>query len=273
MPQFQKGEKRPPNAGRKRGSVNKTTSVLREAALLAAQLTGDPQKRGSEGLVDYLMFAAREYPPAFLALLGRMVPQEVLVDAQAEISYRSVAEIDRELASRGFPIEEIARLLTQASQVKEQDPGTRTAPPTIRRTAMTEYPPRIVDLAIERACAQARENFSDFRRLMRPDLKWGWWTQISVRSIAAVLPGSAAGQTAKTGGRGPATAWKIPGPIGLHSVGRRQEPASEDDFRLVSAWTWRTHQSRLQRLMRSPRYVQTFGRTHIGGPAGNATTR
>lgn len=123
MPKFQKGAKRPPNAGRKRGSVNKTTSVLREAALLAAQLTGDPHREGSEGLVDYLMFAAREYPPAFLGLLGRMVPQEVLVDARAEISYRSPAEIDRELASRGFPVEEIARLLTQASQVKEQEAG------------------------------------------------------------------------------------------------------------------------------------------------------
>ena len=123
MPKFQKGAKRPPNAGRKRGSINKTTSVLREAALLAAQLTGDPEKRGSKGLVNYLRFAAREYPPAFLALLGRMVPQEVLVDARAEISYRSIAEIDRELASRGFPVEEIARLLTQASQVKEEEAG------------------------------------------------------------------------------------------------------------------------------------------------------
>jgi hypothetical protein len=87
---------------------------------LAAQLTGDPHREGSEGLVDYLMFAAREYAPAFLGLLGRMVPQEVLVDARAEINYRSLAEIDRDIASRGFPIEEIARLLTQASQVKEK---------------------------------------------------------------------------------------------------------------------------------------------------------
>jgi hypothetical protein len=120
LPKFQKGAKRPPNAGRKRGSINKTTSVLREAALLAAQLTGDPHREGSEGLVDYLMFAAREYPPAFLGLLGRMVPQEVLVDARAEINYRTLAEIDRDIASRGFPIKEIARLLTQASLVKEK---------------------------------------------------------------------------------------------------------------------------------------------------------
>jgi hypothetical protein len=119
MGKFKKGEKRPPNAGRKLGSINKTTIVLREAAWLAAQLTGDPKREGSEGLVDYLMFAAREHPPAFLALLGRMVPQEVRVDAQTEITYRTVAEIEREIASRGFPIEEIARLLTQSHPINE----------------------------------------------------------------------------------------------------------------------------------------------------------
>jgi hypothetical protein len=119
MPKFEKGGKRPPNAGRKPGSINKTTSVLREAALLAAQLTGDPKRGGRDGLVGYLCFAARHYPVAYLSLLGRVLPVQVRVDAKTEVTYRTVAEIDREMASRGFPIEEIAPLLIQAGSIKE----------------------------------------------------------------------------------------------------------------------------------------------------------
>ena len=118
MPKFQKGEKRPPNAGRKRGSINKTTSVLKHAILLGAQQVGDPKKRGRGGLVGYLSFAARKYPPAYLPLLLRVLPLQVQVDA--EVVYRSIAEIDSELASLGFPIDEIGPLLTQPHQINEQ---------------------------------------------------------------------------------------------------------------------------------------------------------
>ena len=117
MAKFQKGEKRPPNAGRKRGSINKTTSVLKEATLLAAQQVGDPKKRGRDGLVGYLRFVARKYPPAFLPLLVRVLPLQVRVDA--EIVYRTIAEIDSEMASLGFPIDEIGPLLTQSHPINE----------------------------------------------------------------------------------------------------------------------------------------------------------
>jgi hypothetical protein len=119
MGRFEKGKKRPPNAGRKVGSINKTTSVLREAVLLAGQQTGD-LPRGHDGLVGYLRFVAREYPPAFVSLLARALPQQVLVHAQTEVTYRSVAEIGDEMASRGFPLDEIAPLLTQVRPIKEE---------------------------------------------------------------------------------------------------------------------------------------------------------
>jgi hypothetical protein len=121
MAKFEKGRKRPPNAGRKRGSFNKTTSVLKEAALLAAEQTGDPSKRGCDGLVGYLRFVAREYPPAFMSLLGRVLPQQVQVDTQTEITYRSVAEIERDMANRGFSIQDIAPLLIEAGSSKKDD--------------------------------------------------------------------------------------------------------------------------------------------------------
>ena len=42
---------------------------------------------------------------------------------------------------------------------------------------MPKLPQDVAALMIERACAQARDNFPDFRRLMRTDLIWGWWVE------------------------------------------------------------------------------------------------
>jgi hypothetical protein len=120
MPKFEKGAKRPPNAGRKVGSTNKTTGVLKEAILLAAQQIGDLNERGRDGLVGYLRFLARSYPQAYVSLLGRVLPLQVRVDGQAEVTYRTVVEVEREMASRGFPVEEVARLLTQAAQPEKE---------------------------------------------------------------------------------------------------------------------------------------------------------
>lgn len=120
MSKFEKGGKRPVNAGRKRGSTNKTTGILREAVLLAAEQTGDPDKRGGDGLVGYLRYVAREYPPAFVSLLARVLPLQVRVDTKAELTYRTVDEVDRDLANHGFSIKDIAPLLLEAGSIREE---------------------------------------------------------------------------------------------------------------------------------------------------------
>ena len=121
MAKFEKGKKRPPNAGRKRGSINKTTSILREAGLLAAQITGDPKRGGRDGLVGYLCYVARKHPVAYLSFLGQMQPKQVRVDAKTEVTYRSVAEIERDMAQRGFSIKDIAPMLNEAGSIKKDD--------------------------------------------------------------------------------------------------------------------------------------------------------
>ena len=88
MGKFKEGENRPPNAGRRRGSINKTTGLLKEAILLAAELEGDvslqdvkksallyresdkeaAKKRG--GLLGYLRYIARVHPQSFVGLLN-----------------------------------------------------------------------------------------------------------------------------------------------------------------------------------------------------------
>jgi hypothetical protein len=61
--------------GRKKGTPNKTTAVLKDAILEAATLSG-----GKDGLVGYLKKQASENPAPFLALLGKVLPMQIAGD-------------------------------------------------------------------------------------------------------------------------------------------------------------------------------------------------
>jgi len=80
-PPKNKGKKRkmPISPGRPRGVPNKMTMMLKEAALMAAELAGQQAtgvKQG-EGLVEYLKIQAIENPSPFMALLGKVLPLQV----------------------------------------------------------------------------------------------------------------------------------------------------------------------------------------------------
>ncbi|WP_202617163.1 MULTISPECIES: hypothetical protein [unclassified Rhizobium] len=62
--------------GRPQGALNKTTAALKEAILMAAEMTGE-DKAGKGGLVGYCAFLAKEEPRAFASLLGRVLPMQV----------------------------------------------------------------------------------------------------------------------------------------------------------------------------------------------------
>ena len=55
--------------GRKKGVTNKTTALLKDAVLQAAELAGD-----KDGMVGYLTTQAKDNPTAFLTLLGKVLP-------------------------------------------------------------------------------------------------------------------------------------------------------------------------------------------------------
>jgi len=63
--------------GRKKGVPNKTTKLLKEAVLLAAEAAG-----GKEGLVGYLEQQAKKNPGPFMALLGKVLPMQVTGDPE-----------------------------------------------------------------------------------------------------------------------------------------------------------------------------------------------
>lgn len=58
--------------GRPKGSVNKTTALLKDAILKAADLAG-----GEQGLTGYLQVQAVENPGPFMSLLGKVLPMQV----------------------------------------------------------------------------------------------------------------------------------------------------------------------------------------------------
>lgn len=58
--------------GRAKGTPNKTTALLKDAILQAAERAG-----GKTGLVGYLQTQAVENPGPFLALLGKVLPMQV----------------------------------------------------------------------------------------------------------------------------------------------------------------------------------------------------
>ncbi len=66
--------------GRKRGTPNKTTALLKDAILEAAQQAGGD----TDGLVAYLNQQAEENPGPFMALLGKVLPLQPAGSADDE---------------------------------------------------------------------------------------------------------------------------------------------------------------------------------------------
>lgn len=67
--------KRKKTGGRKKGVPNVRTALLKDSILEAAELAGD-----SGGIVAYLQAQATDNPAAFMTLLGRVLPTQVVAD-------------------------------------------------------------------------------------------------------------------------------------------------------------------------------------------------
>jgi len=58
--------------GRPKGAVNKTTALLKDAILQAAEQAG-----GKDGMMGYLKEQAEKNPGPFMALLGKVLPMQI----------------------------------------------------------------------------------------------------------------------------------------------------------------------------------------------------
>lgn len=61
--------------GRPKGSPNKTTALLKDAILQAADKAG-----GKDGLIGYLTTQATANPQSFMPLLGKVLPMQLTGD-------------------------------------------------------------------------------------------------------------------------------------------------------------------------------------------------
>lgn len=61
--------------GRQKGTPNKTTALLKDAILKAAEQAG-----GDDGMVGYLTLQAVQNPGPFMALLGKVLPMQIAGD-------------------------------------------------------------------------------------------------------------------------------------------------------------------------------------------------
>jgi hypothetical protein len=61
--------------GRPKGAPNKTTALLKDAIIKAAETANTPS--GKRGLVEYLSWLAVDHPPSFASLLGKVLPLQV----------------------------------------------------------------------------------------------------------------------------------------------------------------------------------------------------
>ena len=72
--------------GRKKGTPNKTTALLKDAILLAAT------NAGNGDLAAYLEVQARTNPGPFMALLGRVLPLQVAGENGGSIEFITIYE-------------------------------------------------------------------------------------------------------------------------------------------------------------------------------------
>jgi hypothetical protein len=77
------GKNNPPitRKGRPKGSPNKSTALLKDAILQAAEAAGD-----KEGIVGYLVEQANKNPVAFMGLMGKVLPLQVIADVTQRVA-------------------------------------------------------------------------------------------------------------------------------------------------------------------------------------------
>ena len=77
----------PKTGGRQKGVPNKTTALLKDAILKAAEEAGD-----KDGMIGYLKKQALENPGPFLSLLGKVLPTQHTGEESGPMEFYTIYE-------------------------------------------------------------------------------------------------------------------------------------------------------------------------------------
>jgi hypothetical protein len=112
---FAKGE-----GGRKKGIPNRTTLVLKQAILKAAEAVGS-DGNGLGGLQGYLQMIAERHPREMVFLLSKVLPIQLASESDMpQVVFRSAADVRRELDQRGIDINSLANLTKDQSNLDDE---------------------------------------------------------------------------------------------------------------------------------------------------------
>jgi len=120
---FKKGRQK--TGGRKAGVPNKSTKILEDAFLKAAEAAGN--KKGKHGVVSYLTWVAIKKPASFMPALARMIAQQLetkQISHTEELAYPTVEEVRQELIKRGVPVDLIYPALTDETDKTDKTDKT-----------------------------------------------------------------------------------------------------------------------------------------------------
>lgn len=120
-----------PGPGRPPGALNKISRDLKTAMLDAAVLSDrakDPEHPELPGtLVQYMLNVEQEFPQLFFQALTRIIPKEVRQhlhqDTQIDITFNSVADVERAMLDAGMSRQQIAAIEKILPAPLEPDEG------------------------------------------------------------------------------------------------------------------------------------------------------
>ena len=102
---FVKGGVKPASSGRKKGTPNRTTRVLKELIFTAMDMVGSDGK-GKDEAAGYLARVADAQPELFIPLLIKMLPYSLAGagGGPVQIEYSSKEDIILRMKERGLPL-------------------------------------------------------------------------------------------------------------------------------------------------------------------------
>jgi hypothetical protein len=99
---FKKGHAKLAKAGRAKGTPNRTTVLLKQAIIDAAEQVGR-DGRGKEGLVGYLKMLAVKEKAVYARLLEKVLPLQLRVEDKTTPTLTAAEAVQR-LEQRGLPV-------------------------------------------------------------------------------------------------------------------------------------------------------------------------